>query len=47
MNYDKSVVKVKKKGKKVVITGKAAGTTTVTVYNKNGKQIGEWMIKVE
>lgn len=44
---DESVVKVKKKGKKITATGKSAGSTTVTAYNKKGKVIDTWEITVE
>ncbi len=45
--FDPDIVKVKKKGKKVIITGKAAGTVTVNAYNKKGKELGSWVVKVE
>ena len=44
---DKSIVKVKKSGKKIKITGKAPGTATVVAYDKKGQVLGRWTIKVQ
>ena len=41
------VVSVEKKGKKVIVTGKSAGNAIVTAYNKKGKELGSWVVKVE
>jgi hypothetical protein len=41
------VVSVKVKGKKVIVKGKAPGTVTVMAYNKKGKELGSWVVKVE
>ena len=41
------VVSVKVKGKKVIVKGKAPGTVTVMAYNKKGKELGSWIVKVE
>ena len=41
------IVSVKKKGKKVIVTGVSAGTVTVMAYNKKGKELGSWVVKVE
>ena len=44
---DDAVVFVEKKGKKVIVTGKSAGIAIVTAYNKKGKELGSWIVKVE
>ncbi len=44
---DSSIVKVKKKGKKIVIIGKAPGTTVVLAYDKRDWELGAWIVKVE
>ena len=44
---DSDVVKVKKKGKEVIITGKSTGIVTVTAYGKKKKILGTWLINVE
>ena len=44
---DKSIVKVKKSGKKIKITGKAPGTATVVACDKKGQVIGRWTINVQ
>ena len=41
------VVSVKVKGKKVIVKGVSAGTVTVMAYNKKGKELGSWVVKVE
>ncbi len=45
--FDPEIVKVKTKKKKVIVTGKAPGTVTVMAYNKKGKEVGSWVVKVE
>ncbi len=46
---DPSVVsaEIKKKGKKLIVYGLSAGTTSVTIYNKKGKELGYIVVKVE
>ena len=44
---DKSIVKVKKSGKKIKITGKKQGTATVIAYGKKKTVLGSWTVKVE
>ncbi len=41
------VVSVKTKGKKVIVKGVRAGTVTIMAYNKKGKEVGSWIVKVE
>ncbi len=43
---DKSVVKVKKHGKKVIVKGKRSGMATITAYDKKGKELGNWTVEV-
>ena len=43
---DKSVAKVTKKGKKIVVRGRKSGTVMVRAYGKKNKLLGEWIIKV-
>ena len=45
---DSSIATVKKKGtKKVVVKGKKAGTVTIKAYDKKGKEIKSWTVKVK
>ena len=44
---DEAVASVKKKGKKVIVTGKSTGVVTVTASSKKGKELGRWIVKVE
>ena len=34
-------------GKEVVVIGKAVGNVTVAAYNKQGKLVGTWVVRVE
>ncbi len=47
MNTDTSLVKVKIKGKKLYVTGKNPGVTTITAYSRTGVAINSWTIKIE
>ena len=44
---EKNIAKAKKSGKKVIVTGKKPGTTTVTAYDKKGEIIASWVVTVE
>ena len=44
---DESVVKVKVKGKKLIVKGKATGTAVVSAYDKKGTKLRAWVIQVE
>ena len=44
---DKSVVKVKKKGKKITIKGKKSGTAVVVALSKKEKVLGIWHIEIK
>ncbi len=44
---DKGIVKAAKGGKKVIVKGKKAGIVTVTAYDKQGGEIGSWIVTVE
>ncbi len=44
---DETIASAKKKGKKVIVTGKAPGTVNVTAYGKKNKVLGNWIVKVE
>ncbi len=44
---DKSIAKVKKKGKKIRVKGKSPGMITVSAFDKEGQVLGSWMIRVE
>ena len=44
---ESGIVKVKKKGKKIIVKGKSAGIVTITAYNKKGKVIKSWVVKVK
>ena len=43
---DKSIAKVTKKGKKIIVKGKKAGKIMVRAYGKKNKLIDEWIIEV-
>lgn len=43
---NEAAVSVKKKGKKVIVTGKSAGKALVRALKK-GKELGSWVVKVE
>ncbi len=44
---DKSVVKVKKKGRKITIKGKKSGTAVVVALSKKEKVLGIWHIEIK
>ncbi len=44
---DNSIVKIKKKGKKLIVTGTSAGAVTITAYSKNGKLLKSWIVEVK
>ncbi len=44
---DETIASAKKKGKKVIVYGKAPGTVNVTAYGKKNKVLGNWIVKVE
>jgi hypothetical protein len=44
---DTTIATAKAKKKKVIVTGFSAGTVTITAYNKKGKEVGSWVVKVE
>ncbi len=44
---DETILSAKTKGKKIILTGKAPGTATVTAFSKKGKELGSWLVKVE
>ena len=43
---DPLVAKVKKKGKKIVVTGLGEGITTVTAYDKKGRLLRNLVVQV-
>ena len=44
---DDSVISLKKKGKKIVVSGLSEGTTTIIAYNKKGRIMRSWEINVK
>ena len=43
----KGIVTAKKSGNKVIVTGKALGTVTVSAFDKKGNLIRSWVVMVE
>ena len=44
---DKSIAKVRIKGKKITVKGKKAGTVRITAYSKKGNVLGNWVIHLK
>ena len=44
---NENIIRVKKKGKKIKVTGLQRGMTSLTAYGRKGKILGRWYILVE
>ncbi len=44
---EKGIVNVSKSGKKMIVKGKKPGIVTVVAYDKNGYEVGSWVVEVK